>query len=253
MSGAIRALATFWNEDPDRLVFLLEELCVELKAQGLASPAIVDCRNGALPPRFLLSDAKSERVRGLKAVAHGEIPFVKATETDLLSKSTVSPGERLYFALADEESASRVCASIDDVFVVVRPTSESTSFLFALARNNPSTEGRYSRYHVLVSGIPKIEDAVAFFISLRDELLKVAKGSAEYYFAGFYDIDLAKIEIARSCRVTYRDIFKGDSFYGQLAYIARNLTDHDERVETDLPLSGFFGALAPAPQSVGNR
>ncbi|HNY22485.1 MAG TPA: hypothetical protein PKO22_10095 [Treponemataceae bacterium] len=253
MSGAIRALATFWNEDPDRFVFLLEELGVELKAQGLASPAIVDCRNGALPPRFLLSDAKSERVRGLKGVARGEVPFVKAAETDLLSKSAVSPGTRLYFALADEESASRVRASIDDVFVVVRPTSESTSFLFALARNNPSTEGRYPRYHVLVSGVPKIEDAAAFFVSLRDELLKVNMGQAEYLFAGFYDIDLAKIEIARSCRVPYRDVFKGDSFYGQLAYAARHLSDRVERVETDLPLSGFFGALAPSSPSARNR
>jgi hypothetical protein len=248
MSRAIRAFATFWNEDPDRLVFTLEELCAEMKASG-AVPAIVDCRNGTLPPRFLLSDAKGEKVRGLKAVARGEIPFVRAEDAGILSKSSVYPESRMYLALADAESASRVCASIDDILFVARPTSESTSFLFSLARNHPSGEGRYPRYHVLVAGVPKIEEAAAFFVSLRDELKKVASGNAEYRFAGFYDIDFAKIEVARSARVAYRDLFKGDAFYGELAYAARNLSGGVEPVETDKSVPDFFGALAPREQA----
>ena len=251
MSRALRAVAVFWNEDPDRLVFTLEELCAEMKASGDV-PAIVDCRNGELPPRFLLADAKSEKVRGLKGVARGEIPFVTADGAGILSKSSVYPESRFYLALADGESASRVCASIDDILVVARPTSESTSLLFSLARNHPSGEGRYPRYHVLVSGVPKIEDAAAFFVSLRDELRKVSPGHAEYRFAGFCDIDFAKIDIARSSRVAYRDLFKGDSFYGQLAYVARNLSGGVEPVETDMSVPEFFASLAPGAKA-GNE
>lgn len=250
MSRAIRAFATLWNEDPDRLVFILEELCAEMKVSG-AVPAIVDCRDGTLPPRFLLTDAKHEKVRGLKGIARGEIPFVRAQDAGILSKSSVYPESRLYLALADGESVSRVCASIDDILVVARPTSESTSLLFSLARNHPSGEGRYPRYHVLVAGVPKIEDAASFFVSLRDELRKVASGHAEYRFAGFYDIDFPKIEVARSSRVSYRDLFKGDAFFGQLAYAARNLCGGVEPVETDKSVPEFFGALAPREQAGG--
>lgn len=240
MSGTMRAVAAFWNDDPDKLVFILEELCREMTTNGLATPVVVDCRKGNKPPHFLLADSRGYGVRGLKGIAQGEIPYLQPSEVGLLSKGTAAIDSYLYVILTDDESIADAYAAVDDIFFLCRPKPESTSTLFSLIKRYAAAEGRYPRFHVMVSGLPKIEDATLFFVSLRDEIRNIGDQHAEILFAGFCDIDFEKVDIARANRVHYREIFKGDSFYGQLLYSAKSLLGQLETVETDLDIPAFF-------------
>jgi len=247
MSGAMRAVAALWNDDPDKLVFILEELCREMATNGLAKPVVVDCRKGNRPPHFLLADSRGHGVRGLKGIAQGEIPYLKPSEVGVLSRGTASIDSYLFLILVDDESIADAYAAVDDIFFLCRPKPESTSTLFSLIKRYAIVEGRYPRFHVMVSGMPKIEDAALFFVSLRDEIGNIEEHRADILFTGFCDIDFEKVDIARSNRVHYREIFKGDSFYGQLLYSAKNLLGRIEPVSTDLDIPAFFKKYFPQP------
>ena len=240
MSGSIKGAAVYWNEDPDKLAFLLEELCCEMKESELANPVVIDCRKGNKPPHFFLSDCRNYGIRSLKGIARGEIPYLLPAAAGTLAKGDLAPESYFYLFLTDEESIEDVYALVEDVLFLCRANSDSVSVLFRLVSRYRFHTGRCPRFHVFVSGLPKIEDAAQYFVTLRDEIVKLGDTRADLLFGGFCAIDFEKIEISRSQGLFYRDSFKGDSFYGQLLYSARNFIKKTEPVETDLGAVGFI-------------
>ncbi len=245
MSEGIRAVALLWNEESDKFVFFLEEFCLEMKESGLASPVVVNCRDAAKPTHFLLSDCKELGIKGLKGIARGKIPYINPSEFAVLKKGETPAGQHLYLLLCDEDSLPKVSKGVDDFLFIALPGSDSSSAVFRYLQRYTYQSGRYPRIHILIAGEGRLEDAAAAFISIRDDVQKFSKNQVDLIFTGSYSIDFEKIAIMRSSKLPYRDLFKGDSFYGQLLYNGKKLASTVETIELDGGIDAFFGSIAP--------
>jgi hypothetical protein len=247
MSGRINAAAVLWNEDPDRLVFLLEEFCVEMKESGLANPVVVDCRKGANPPHFHLVDNREAGIRGLKGMARGSIPFLTPDTVSLLKKGDIPVENYLYLLLADEEVLETVYQGMDDILFMAQSSPETVSMLYRFIQKYKHHPARYPRFHIMITGENRIEVAADAFVSFRDEIKKLSRNQVDINFTGCCAIDFEKIDIVRAQRAPYRDIFKGDSFFGQLQYCGRNFGGKVEKVEFDGSIEQFFRRFEENP------
>jgi hypothetical protein len=248
-----RFLSVAGNADPALVGAVLLEGLGALRERGLMLPAIVDAgdpsRNGY---GIAVEDWRDEPwPRGFKRAAGSRVAAIRAEAlrsgaAALASAARPPEGgrEATFFVLPDPAPASQAAASaaVGATLFIAESASGTASAVYGLMRESARlSSGRFPLLAVAVSGCRRVEEAAAFFCSLRGELAGLLPDdTTELCFAGGLAFDPERAALAYAAGSPYGRLFPGDSFAGAFLYVGRRIAAMLDEAELE-------GRKDPAP------
>ncbi len=128
---------------------------------------------------------------------------------------------------------------IDYVILIMKNNVESSSYLYNYL-NKLLNKMIDKKIYIIVSNIKKIEEAVSFFIKLRNEMKKLIDVTFDLNFIGFADYDVKKIVYSKEREETLIESFFEDSFHGTIKFINEKLNSLEKPYKNET----FFTSLS---------